>query len=118
MTLGNKIHIRCFLTARLTLARSYLIANGHDDQCAEARLLEETGNLLILAWIYTKASGSATWAAQYSSVFQGYADYLVQNVLYPATQLSTDDAAGSAAKQTNLAIKATVGLTASGALTS
>jgi hypothetical protein len=49
--------------------------------------------------------------------FQGYADYLVQNGLYPDTQLSTDDAAGPAENQTNLAVKATVGLAAFDALT-
>lgn len=109
--------IDALLTLKLTASRSYPIANGHDDQNAESQPIEQTGNLLILAWVYTKVSENTTWAAQYSSLFQGYADYLIQNGLYPATQLSTDDAAGPATNQTNLAIKASVGLTAFGSLT-
>jgi Domain of unknown function (DUF1793)/Domain of unknown function (DUF4965) len=79
--------------------------------------IEETANLLILVWIYTKASGNSHWAAKYTPLFQGYADYLVKNGLYPEKQLSTDDFAGPAANSTNLAIKAAIGLTAFGALT-
>jgi hypothetical protein len=94
----------------------YPLANGHDNQQAEPQPIEETGNLLILAWIYTKTSGNTAWAAKYMSLFQGYADYLVKNGLYLEKQLSTDDAAGPAANQTNLAIKAAVALTAFGAL--
>jgi len=58
------------------------------------------------------------WAKQYLSLFQGYANYLVNNGIYIAKQLSTDDAAGPAANQTNLAIKAAVGLTSFGNLAS
>jgi hypothetical protein len=101
----------------LTQRRSYPLANGHDDGNAEPQPIKETGNLLILAWIHTSASGNTKWAAQYTSPFQSSADYLVQYGLYPDTQLSTDDAAGPAANQTNLAINAAVGLTAFGTLT-
>ena len=47
---------------------------------------------------------------------QGYADYLVANGLYISSQLATNDAAGPLPNQTNLAIKAAIGLTAFGAL--
>jgi len=111
------VTIDALLTMNLNESRSNPIVDGHNDQNAESQPIEETINLLILLWVYSKISGNKTWAAQYSSLFRGYADYLVQNGLYPTTQLSTDDAAGPASNQTNLAIKATVGLTAFGALT-
>lgn len=94
----------------------YPVADGHDDDTEEDQPVEETGNLLILAYIYQNASGNSAWAAKYESLFQGYADYLYENGLYPDYQLSTDDAAGPATNQTNLAIKAAVGLTSFGGI--
>lgn len=70
-----------------------------------------------MACISTQSSRHTRYAAHYNSLFQGYADYLVQNCLYPTEQLSTSDADGPAANQTNLAIKAAVGLTAFASLT-
>jgi len=95
---------------------TYPHADGHDDGNDEQQPLEETGNLLIMAYIYQKASGNKAWASKYASLFKGYADYLVENGLYPPYQLSTDDFDGKCANQTNLAIKAAVGLTSYGAL--
>ncbi|KAJ4311479.1 hypothetical protein N0V94_007920 [Neodidymelliopsis sp. IMI 364377] len=40
------------------------------------------------------------------------AEYLIQNSLYPAEQLSTDDFAGHLANQTNLALKGIIGIEA------
>lgn len=95
---------------------SYPVANGHDDGNAEMMPLEETGNLLILANIYQSVSGNTAWASKYSSLFQGYADYLVTNGLYPFEQLCTDDFNGASPNQTNLAIKSAVALASYGAL--
>ncbi len=78
--------------------------------------MEETGNLLILAYAYTVASGNKEWATRYLSLFQSYADYLVKNGLNIMSQISTDDGAGALANQTNLAIKAAVGIKAFGEL--
>lgn len=94
----------------------YPNATGHDDQNAEAQPVEETGNLLILAYAYVFASGNKAWATKYIPLFRGYADYLVQNGLNISSQISTDDGAGPLANQTNLAIKAAVGLNAFGQL--
>lgn len=95
---------------------NYPIAGGHDDGIDEPQPLEETGNLLIMANAYQTASGNKAWALKYASLFEGYADYLVANGLYPSYQFSTDDFYGPSANQTNLAIKAAVGLTSYGAL--
>lgn len=98
------------------IGSSYPNATGHDDQNAEAQPVEETGNLLILAYAYTLASGNKDWANPHLSLFQSYADYLVINGLDITSQISTDDGAGALANQTNLAIKAAVGLKAFGEL--
>ncbi|KAL8936572.1 MAG: hypothetical protein Q9216_004857 [Gyalolechia sp. 2 TL-2023] len=98
------------------IGSSYPNATGHDNGQAEQQPIEETGNILILAYAYTKASGSSAWADSHRALFQSYADYLVANGLDMASQLSTDDGAGPLPNQTNLAIKAAVGLSAFGAL--
>lgn len=64
MTLGCRSAILALLTMRLTLTSSYPIANGYDDLNDESQPIEETGNLLILAWIYTKIPGDTTWTAK------------------------------------------------------
>lgn len=96
------------------IGSSYPNAIGHDDQKAEPQPVEETANLLILVYAYSLASGNTAWANQYRTLLQPYADYLVTNGLNMPSQLSTDDGAGPLANQTNLAIKAAVGLTAFG----
>lgn len=79
--------------------------------------IEESGNLLILAYMYQVASGDTAWAHKYSALFATYANYLSLNGLRPTTQLSTDDGAGSSPNQTNLAIKAAIALNAYGLMT-
>ncbi|KAH6679358.1 hypothetical protein B0J14DRAFT_296214 [Halenospora varia] len=98
------------------IGSNYPNATGHDDQKAEEMPIEESGNLLILAYAYTLATGNSSWASQYQSIFQKYADYLSKNSINIALQLSTTDAAGPLANETNLAVKAAVGLKAYGAL--
>ncbi|KAJ5933262.1 hypothetical protein N7516_007751 [Penicillium verrucosum] len=96
------------------LGAHYPRAIGHDDQEAEPMSIEECGNLLILAAAYVRATGDTDWTSQYMEVFQKYADYLVGNSVDIANQLSSNDAAGPLANETNLAIKAAVGLKAFG----
>lgn len=94
----------------------YPNATGHDDQKAEPMPIEESGNLLILALAYAQATGDNRWTDQYLHIFQEYADYLVENSIDIANQLSSNDAAGPLPNETNLAIKAAVGIKAFGAL--
>ncbi|GIJ91922.1 hypothetical protein Asppvi_010897 [Aspergillus pseudoviridinutans] len=95
----------------------YPNALGHDDQQAEPMPIEECGNLMVLTLAYVRATGDEAWAAQYFDILRGYADYLVENGIDIAEQLSSNDAAGPLANETNLAIKAAVGLKAFGELT-
>lgn len=67
-------------------------------------------------YAYSLASGNRAWADQYAELLHTYADYLVANGLNISSQLSTDDGAGLLANQTNLGIKAAIGLTAYGKL--
>ncbi|KAI9828867.1 MAG: hypothetical protein M1819_006482 [Sarea resinae] len=100
------------------LGNSYPNATGHDDGVDEEQPVEESGNILLLAYAYTYATSNTAWAASIAPTIAPYADYLIANGLYPAQQLSTDDGAGFIANQTNLAIKAAVALAAFGNLTS
>jgi hypothetical protein len=99
------------------IGTSYPNATGHNDQQDEAMPIEESGNILILAYAYQAATGDSTWAKQYTPILQKYADYLVSNSINIADQLCTNDAAGPLPNQTGLAVKAAVGLKAFGELT-
>ncbi|CAG8056945.1 unnamed protein product [Penicillium salamii] len=92
----------------------YPHAIGHDDQQAEPMPIEECGNVLILAAAYSRATGDTNWTSQYTSIFRRYADYLVENGVNITKQLSSNDAAGPLTNETNLAIKAAVGIKAYG----
>ncbi|KAL4927013.1 putative glutaminase [Aspergillus undulatus] len=94
----------------------YPNATGHDDQNAEPMPIEECGNLLVLVLAYVRATDDTAWADQYMDILRKYADYLVENSIDIALQLSSNDAAGPLANETNLAIKAAVGLKAFGEL--
>lgn len=95
----------------------YPNAIGHDDQQAEPMPIEECGNLLVLVLAYVRTTGDTTWAARYTDILRGYADYLVDNGIDIANQLSSNDAAGPLPNETNLAIKGAVGIKAFGELT-
>lgn len=98
------------------LGSHYPHAIGHDDQKAEPMPIEECGNLLVLALAYAQATGDTEWTDQYMSIFKKYADYLVDHSVDIAEQLSSNDAAGPLANETNLAIKGAVGIRAYGEL--
>ncbi|KXT11063.1 hypothetical protein AC579_8547 [Pseudocercospora musae] len=95
----------------------YPNATGHDDGLAEPMPLEECGDIILLAYMYQTATGNTHWAAQFSSMFQTYADYLVERGLHPGNQLSSDDGAGASANQTSLAMKSAIALNAYGRMT-
>lgn len=78
--------------------------------------VEESGNLILLAYAYVTATGNHTWAMKYKGLFQKYAEYLLQGGLDKPIQLATNDCCGPLANQTNLAIKAAVALNAYGKL--
>lgn len=90
----------------------YPSAIGHDNGVAEQMPLFETSAVFIMLYAYEKYTGDTSFAAEYSSLLAGYADYLNDNSLYPASQLISVDSIPAQANQTGLAIQSAIGLKA------
>ncbi len=78
--------------------------------------VEECGNMLILTAAIAKAEGSVAYAEKHWQVLTVWADYLLKNGLNPENQLCTDDFAGHFAHNTNLSVKAIMGIASYGKL--
>jgi hypothetical protein len=102
------------------LGSNFPQATGHVDGKDEYMPVEESGNMILMAYAYYKfasdQAAAAAWLSQHYALIRQWAQYLVEFSLVPEAQLSTDDFAGTLANQTNLAIKGIVGLQAMSAI--
>ena len=68
--------------------------------------------MLIMTLSLAQKGGGITLIKNYFSLLDQWTQYLIEDSLVPAEQLSTDDFAGQLANQTNLAIKGIIGVKA------
>ncbi|KAF2468830.1 glutaminase GtaA [Lindgomyces ingoldianus] len=94
------------------LGTHYPNATGHPDGNDEPMPLEECGNNLVMVLAYAQRSKNTDYLRHHYPILQQWAEYLVEDSLYPSEQLSTDDFAGHLVNQTNLALKGIIGLEA------
>jgi hypothetical protein len=74
--------------------------------------LEECGNMIIMTLAYANRTGDVQYLVDHYPKLSQWAEFLVDEALIPAEQLSTDDFAGTLVNQTNLALKGIIGLKA------
>lgn len=71
--------------------------------------LEESGNMVIMTLAYAQRTGDTEYLTKHYATLKGWTQFLVNDSLVPANQISTDDFAGPLMNQTNLAIKGIIG---------
>lgn len=79
------------------MGSSYPNATGHSDGGDERMPLEECGDMLIMTLAYSQKSGDTDYLKLHYNLLKKWTSYLVDDSLYPANQISTDDFAGSLA---------------------
>jgi hypothetical protein len=94
---------------------TYPLANGQvygggEKEEANQMPVEESGNMIILTYALSRASGSVAFAKTYKVLLKAWAEYLREKGLDPENQLCTDDFTGHLAHNTNLSVKAIVAL--------
>ncbi|KAJ6153206.1 hypothetical protein N7497_007525 [Penicillium chrysogenum] len=98
------------------IGKHYPNATGPTENDEYTFPLQQTSTLLWMVYAYQKPSGDIEWAKPFLPALHRYADYLVRHGQYPPEERSTIDHNESRANQTLIAISASIGLKAYGAL--
>lgn len=72
--------------------------------------VEESGNVLILTAAIARMDGDMAYVRRYWKLMTKWTDYLVEHGRDPSNQLCTDDFMGTSERNTNLAVKAIMGV--------
>jgi hypothetical protein len=70
---------------------------GHPDGNAEEMPLEECGNMVLMTLAYAQRTGDTAYLTKHYNILDQWTQYLIEEALIPANQISTDDFAGSLA---------------------
>ncbi|KAK4057768.1 hypothetical protein OIO90_000987 [Microbotryomycetes sp. JL221] len=95
---------------------TYPNATGYNGGNDEPMPVEEAGNMLWMMLAYWQVTKDTNWIEKYYPILTQWTTFLIEDGLVPDEQLSTDDFAGTLSNQTNLAVKAIVGIGAMGKL--
>lgn len=87
-------------------------ATGYPLGDDEPMPVESSANMIIMSLAYAKFSGANEFLKTHYEQLKLWAQYLVNNCLFPTNQLSTDDFSGTLTNQTNLAIKGIIAIKA------
>ncbi len=76
---------------------TFPVAKGYPAGDDEPMPLEECGNMIIMALSYAQRTGDIAYLSAHYPKLSQWAEFLVDDSLIPASQLSTDDFAGTLA---------------------
>lgn len=79
------------------LGSSFPNATGHVAGTDEKQPLEECGNMLIMTLAYAQRANDTAYLSQHYAILDQWTQYLIEEALIPADQISTDDFAGALA---------------------
>lgn len=88
----------------------YPHANGQQISDFYIFPVEESGNMLILTAAIATMEGNALYAEKHWNILSQWADFLLEEGFDPDNQLNTDNFAGYSVHNTNLSIKAILGI--------